>query len=86
MQFCGRRDAMCEQLVCHLGNLEAGREASIHMEVKLNPHVLLQAPVKHADNSFFFKSGLTKKMSDVCKDAVISHNSAFLKLETKGMI
>lgn len=52
MQFCGRGDAMCEQLVCHLGNLEVGREASIHLEVKLNPNVLLQAPVKHADNGF----------------------------------
>uniref|UniRef100_A0A674N107 Integrin subunit alpha 4 n=1 Tax=Takifugu rubripes TaxID=31033 RepID=A0A674N107_TAKRU len=45
--FCGRGDEMCEQLVCHLGNLEVGREASIHLEVKLNPNVLLQAPGRH---------------------------------------
>uniref|UniRef100_H3CD00 Integrin subunit alpha 4 n=2 Tax=Tetraodon nigroviridis TaxID=99883 RepID=H3CD00_TETNG len=46
--FCGRGDATCEQLVCHLGNLEAGREASIHLEVKLNPNVLLQTPGRHS--------------------------------------
>lgn len=60
MQFCGRGDTMCEQLVCHLGNLEVGREASIHLEVKLNPNVLLQAPVNHADNRLL-KSVFTKK-------------------------
>ncbi|XP_041662836.1 integrin alpha-4 isoform X2 [Cheilinus undulatus] len=42
--FCGRDDDLCERLVCHLGNLEAGREASIQLETKLNPAVLLQAP------------------------------------------
>lgn len=52
-QFCGRGDEMCEQLVCHLGNLEVGREASIHLEVKLNPNVLLQAPVKHTEITSF---------------------------------
>lgn len=52
-QFCGRGDEMCEQLVCHLGNLEVGREAGIHLEVKLNPNVLLQAPVKHTEITSF---------------------------------
>lgn len=63
MQFCGRGDQMCEQLVCHLGNLEVGREASIHLEVKLNPNVLLQAPVTHADGRFL-QSVFTEKMSE----------------------
>ena len=53
LQFCSRGDQMCEQLVCHLGNLEVGREASVHLEVKLNPDVLLQAPVHHADSCFW---------------------------------
>uniref|UniRef100_A0A671XVA7 Integrin subunit alpha 4 n=1 Tax=Sparus aurata TaxID=8175 RepID=A0A671XVA7_SPAAU len=43
--FCGQGDELCERLVCHLGNLEVGREASIQLEIKLNPAVLLQAPV-----------------------------------------
>ncbi|XP_040913202.1 integrin alpha-4 isoform X2 [Toxotes jaculatrix] len=42
--FCGRDDTVCERLVCRLGNLEAGREATIQLETKLNPAVLLQAP------------------------------------------
>ncbi|CAJ1079805.1 integrin alpha-4 [Xyrichtys novacula] len=45
--FCGREDDLCERLVCHLGNLEAGREANIQLEIKLNPAVLLQAPGRH---------------------------------------
>lgn len=47
MQFCGRGDDLCERLVCRLGNLETGREATIQLEARLNPAVLLQAPVKH---------------------------------------
>lgn len=47
VQFCGRRDELCERLVCHLGNLEVGREADIQLEIRLNPAVLLQAPVTH---------------------------------------
>ncbi|XP_053184061.1 integrin alpha-4 [Scomber japonicus] len=42
--FCSRRDHLCEWLVCRLGNLEAGREATIRLEARLNPAVLLQAP------------------------------------------
>lgn len=45
--FCGRGDELCERLVCRLGNLEAGRDAFIQLEIKLNPAVLLQAPGRH---------------------------------------
>ncbi|XP_028249714.1 integrin alpha-4 isoform X2 [Parambassis ranga] len=45
--FCGRGDQLCERLVCRLGNLEAGRDATIQLEIKLNPAVLLQAPGRH---------------------------------------
>ncbi|XP_059198990.1 integrin alpha-4 [Centropristis striata] len=45
--FCGRGDELCERLVCHLGNLEAGREAFIQLEIRVNPAVLLQAPGRH---------------------------------------
>ncbi|XP_044072995.1 integrin alpha-4 [Siniperca chuatsi] len=45
--FCGRGDEVCERLVCHLGNLEVGREAIIQLEIRLNPAVLLQAPGRH---------------------------------------
>ncbi|XP_068592739.1 integrin alpha-4 isoform X2 [Cebidichthys violaceus] len=41
---CGRADELCEQLVCRLGNLEAGRDAFIQLEIRLNPAVLRQAP------------------------------------------
>ncbi|GLD67058.1 integrin alpha-4, partial [Lates japonicus] len=42
--FCGRVDELCERLVCRLGNLETGRDATIQLETRLNPNVLLQAP------------------------------------------
>ncbi|KAM3608330.1 uncharacterized protein V6R79_023077 [Siganus canaliculatus] len=46
--FCGRGDDhLCEHLVCHLGNLDVGREATVQLEIKLNPAVLLQAPGRH---------------------------------------
>ncbi|XP_034416943.1 integrin alpha-4 isoform X2 [Cyclopterus lumpus] len=45
--FCGRSDELCERLVCRLGNLEAGRDAFIQLEIRLNPAVLLQAPGRH---------------------------------------
>ncbi|KAM9347864.1 integrin alpha-4 [Symphorus nematophorus] len=45
--FCGRRDDLCERLVCHLGNLDVGKEATIQLEIRLNPAVLLQAPGRH---------------------------------------
>uniref|UniRef100_A0A8C5DF03 Integrin alpha-2 domain-containing protein n=1 Tax=Gouania willdenowi TaxID=441366 RepID=A0A8C5DF03_GOUWI len=43
--FCGRRDELCERLLCRLGNVEAGRDATIQLEISVNPAVLLQAPV-----------------------------------------
>uniref|UniRef100_A0A3B4ZUC7 Integrin subunit alpha 4 n=1 Tax=Stegastes partitus TaxID=144197 RepID=A0A3B4ZUC7_9TELE len=45
--FCGRGDHLCERLVCRLGNLEVGRDATIKLEISLNPAVLLQAPGRH---------------------------------------
>lgn len=45
-QFCGRGDELCEHLICRLGNLDVGRDATILLEVNLNPAVLLQEPVK----------------------------------------
>lgn len=45
VQFCGLKDELCERLVCRLGNLDTGRDATIQVEVNLNPAVLLQAPV-----------------------------------------
>ncbi|XP_049584264.1 integrin alpha-4 isoform X1 [Syngnathus scovelli] len=42
--FCGRGDPLCEHLLCHLGPLEAGRDATVELRVQLNPDVLLQAP------------------------------------------
>ncbi|TNN03830.1 hypothetical protein fugu_000859 [Takifugu bimaculatus] len=71
--FCGRGDEMCEQLVCHLGNLEVGREASIHLEVKLNPNVLLQAPVKHTDNTClgFLKARFLHKVAKLHGTGVV---------------
>ena len=47
LQFCARGDELCERLVCRLGNLEAGGDAIIKLEIRLNPDVLLQAPVTH---------------------------------------
>lgn len=48
MQFCGIEDGLCERLVCNIGDLDVGREAVIQLETRLNPAVLLQAPVRHA--------------------------------------
>ncbi|XP_019727494.1 integrin alpha-4 isoform X2 [Hippocampus comes] len=45
--FCGRGDQLCERLLCRLGTVEAGRDATIRLEVRLNPDVLLQAPGRH---------------------------------------
>ncbi|XP_051937957.1 integrin alpha-4 isoform X2 [Hippocampus zosterae] len=45
--FCGRGDQLCERLLCHLGTIEAGRDATVRLEVRLNPDVLLQAPGRH---------------------------------------
>ncbi|KAF0026710.1 hypothetical protein F2P81_021447 [Scophthalmus maximus] len=48
LQFCARGDELCERLVCRLGSLEAGRDATIQLETRLNPTVLLQAPGRHS--------------------------------------
>lgn len=45
--FCGKKDPVCERLVCHLGKLESGSVATIQLETRLNPAVLLQAPGRH---------------------------------------
>ncbi|XP_072252673.1 integrin alpha-4 [Leuresthes tenuis] len=45
--FCSHEDVLCERLVCRLGNLDAGRDATIQLEISLNPDVLLQAPGRH---------------------------------------
>ncbi|XP_033984671.1 integrin alpha-4 [Trematomus bernacchii] len=45
--FCARGDELCERLVCRLGTLEAGGDAIIKLEIRLNPDVLLQAPGRH---------------------------------------
>ncbi|XP_029980884.1 integrin alpha-4 [Sphaeramia orbicularis] len=45
--FCGHDGLLCERLVCRLGNLEAGRVATIQLDIRLNPKVLLQAPGRH---------------------------------------
>ncbi|KAM9709420.1 integrin alpha-4 [Menidia menidia] len=45
--FCSRDDVLCERLVCRLGNLDVGRDATIQLEMSLNPAVLLQAPGRH---------------------------------------
>ncbi|XP_055086761.1 integrin alpha-4 [Periophthalmus magnuspinnatus] len=45
--FCAPRDPLCERMVCNVGPMEAGRVATIHLETKLNPAVLLQAPGRH---------------------------------------
>uniref|UniRef100_A0A3B4BI70 Uncharacterized protein n=1 Tax=Periophthalmus magnuspinnatus TaxID=409849 RepID=A0A3B4BI70_9GOBI len=53
--FCAPRDPLCERMVCNVGPMEAGRVATIHLETKLNPAVLLQAPAG------FFKRELQQK-------------------------
>ncbi|XP_067083664.1 integrin alpha-4 [Osmerus mordax] len=45
--FCGHGDDLCEILVCRLGDLEPGKEATIQLGVKLNPTVLQLSPGRH---------------------------------------
>ncbi|KAF6733772.1 Integrin alpha-4 [Oryzias melastigma] len=45
--FCGHGDELCEHLICRLGSLDVGRDATILLEVNLNPAVLLQEPGRH---------------------------------------
>lgn len=79
MQFCGRGDELCAQLVCHLGILEVGREISIHLEVKLNPNVLLQAPVKHTDNTFLFFLLVLRKRPGAKVSWLVMHSSLIIQ-------
>ncbi|KAK6309891.1 hypothetical protein J4Q44_G00197720 [Coregonus suidteri] len=45
--FCAHGDGLCLTLECRLGDMDIGKEASIHMEVKLNPTVLQLSPGRH---------------------------------------
>uniref|UniRef100_A0A3P8ZVN9 Integrin alpha-2 domain-containing protein n=1 Tax=Esox lucius TaxID=8010 RepID=A0A3P8ZVN9_ESOLU len=45
--FCSYGDDLCLTLECRLGDMDIGKEASIHMEVKLNPNVLQILPGRH---------------------------------------
>ncbi|XP_067116740.1 integrin alpha-4-like [Osmerus mordax] len=46
--YCMRQDALCVYVVCELGDLAAGREANIHIEVEMTPAVLNVSPGRHA--------------------------------------
>uniref|UniRef100_A0A8C7MX63 Integrin subunit alpha 4 n=1 Tax=Oncorhynchus kisutch TaxID=8019 RepID=A0A8C7MX63_ONCKI len=45
--FCAHGDDLCLTLVCRLGDMDIGKEATIQMEVKLNPTVLQLTPGRH---------------------------------------
>ncbi|KAK6315274.1 hypothetical protein J4Q44_G00148030 [Coregonus suidteri] len=45
--FCAHGDDLCLILECRLGDMDIGKEATIHMEVKLNPTVLQLSPGRH---------------------------------------
>uniref|UniRef100_A0A8K9X4S9 Integrin subunit alpha 4 n=1 Tax=Oncorhynchus mykiss TaxID=8022 RepID=A0A8K9X4S9_ONCMY len=45
VSFCAHGDDLCLTLVCRLGDMDIGKEATIQMEVKLNPTVLQLTPV-----------------------------------------
>ncbi|CAL8372718.1 unnamed protein product [Arctogadus glacialis] len=47
-QFCSHGDLLCERLVCNLGYLEPGSEATIALEIGLNPAVLHHSPGRHS--------------------------------------
>ncbi|KAL0963711.1 hypothetical protein UPYG_G00309870 [Umbra pygmaea] len=42
--FCAYGDVLCLTVECRLGDMDIGKEANIHMEVKLNPTVLQLIP------------------------------------------
>ncbi|XP_061082226.1 integrin alpha-4-like [Conger conger] len=42
--YCMKEDGECLHVVCKLGDLDIGKEATIHMEVELNPAVLQVSP------------------------------------------
>ncbi|KAJ8012946.1 hypothetical protein DPEC_G00048170 [Dallia pectoralis] len=45
--FCSYGDDVCLALECRLGDMDIGKEASINMEVKLNPSILQITPGRH---------------------------------------
>ncbi|XP_046886496.1 integrin alpha-4 [Hypomesus transpacificus] len=46
--YCMRQDALCVYVVCELGDLAAGRDANVHIEVEMTPAVLNVSPGRHA--------------------------------------
>uniref|UniRef100_A0A8C9W653 Integrin subunit alpha 4 n=1 Tax=Scleropages formosus TaxID=113540 RepID=A0A8C9W653_SCLFO len=42
-QYCMKNDSMCLYVECELGDVEVGKEATIQMEVDVNPAVVLEA-------------------------------------------
>ncbi|KAJ8349587.1 hypothetical protein SKAU_G00247170 [Synaphobranchus kaupii] len=42
--YCMKKDPECQNVVCKLGDLDIGKEATIQMEVELNPAVLQISP------------------------------------------
>uniref|UniRef100_A0A8C9VY36 Integrin subunit alpha 4 n=1 Tax=Scleropages formosus TaxID=113540 RepID=A0A8C9VY36_SCLFO len=45
-QYCMKNDSMCLYVECELGDVEVGKEATIQMEVDVNPAVLQISPVR----------------------------------------
>ncbi|KAI1899494.1 hypothetical protein AGOR_G00062380 [Albula goreensis] len=46
--YCMKRDGDCLNIVCKLGDMDIGKEATIQMEVELNPAVLQISPGRQA--------------------------------------
>ncbi|KAG7466833.1 hypothetical protein MATL_G00146510 [Megalops atlanticus] len=46
--YCMRYDQLCVNVVCSFGNMDIGKEATIQMEVELNPAVLQLSPGRQA--------------------------------------
>ncbi|XP_018584475.1 integrin alpha-4 isoform X2 [Scleropages formosus] len=45
--YCMKNDSMCLYVECELGDVEVGKEATIQMEVDVNPAVLQISPGRH---------------------------------------
>uniref|UniRef100_A0A6Q2YIN8 Integrin alpha-2 domain-containing protein n=1 Tax=Esox lucius TaxID=8010 RepID=A0A6Q2YIN8_ESOLU len=67
--FCSYGDDLCLTLECRLGDMDIGKEASIHMEVKLNPNVLQILPV----NTSKFNNPLSGVFLSVSKVVLEGH-------------
>uniref|UniRef100_A0A3Q1C9Y5 Integrin alpha-2 domain-containing protein n=1 Tax=Amphiprion ocellaris TaxID=80972 RepID=A0A3Q1C9Y5_AMPOC len=80
--FCGRSDTLCERLVCRLGNLEAGRDATIKLEISLNPAVLLQAPGRHGimllESTAMMSSPRNDSHTIIIQDQPVAQNCSIL--------